>query len=93
MFVQRLTGSCKTRQKHDVLPNKQLSERIAAPWKALQPNRGQAERTRLLRGAARALQNTALPPRKRGCGVTVLTGGKSAVLGCLQQARQTCRHS
>lgn len=40
MFVQWLTGSCKTRQKHDMLPNKQLSEQITAPWKACQLTTG-----------------------------------------------------
>lgn len=77
VFVQQLTGSCKPRQKHNMLLNKQLCEQRAAPGKPARNHR-QQEQTCLLRGAARALQNTALPGLRSG--VTVLTAGRAALL-------------
>lgn len=92
MFVPQLTGSCKTRQKHDMLPNKQLCEPRAAPWKACQQPQAAGANVPPACGCTCSAKHSPAALVLR-LGVTVLTAGRAALPARLQQVGQMCRHS
>lgn len=78
VFVQQLTGSCKPRQKHNMLLNKQLCEPRAAPWKACQEPQAAGANVPPAWGCTCSAKHR--PAAGLRLGVTVLTAGRAALL-------------
>lgn len=84
MFVQQLTGSCKPGQKHDTVPNKQLSEPRAAPWKGCQEPQAAGANVPPAWGCTCSAKHS--PAARPVVGVTVLTAGRAVLPPCLPAA-------